>query len=48
MMANFSLEDEEIALPSPIVLGGSEVIEGEARMVVLCVGKNSRVGSFIY
>ena len=27
---------------SPIVVGGSRVIEGEGRMTVLCVGKYSR------
>ena len=33
---------------SPIVIGGSKVIEGEGRMTVLCVGKYSRVGVFTH
>lgn len=35
-------------MPSPIILGGSEVIKGDGRMVVLCVGRHSRVGHFVH
>ncbi len=31
---------------SPVVLGGSTVIEGEGRMMVFCVSKYSRKGEF--
>lgn len=34
-------------MPSPIVLNGSDVIDGEARILVLCVGRFSRLGYFI-
>jgi len=48
MGINFDIDDEEFKLPSPIILAGSEILSGEARMVVLCVGKFSKIGSFVY
>jgi hypothetical protein len=34
-------------MPSPIILGGSQIMEGDGRFVVLCVGKYSRIGNFV-
>ena len=30
--------------PSPVLLSGSKVIDGEGRMIVIAVGKNSKQG----
>jgi magnesium-transporting ATPase (P-type) len=48
MYEKYCMEDDEMMLPSPIVLGGSEVMSGEGKMIVLCVGKSSRIGDFVY
>ena len=32
--------------PSPVLLGGSKVLNGGGKMIVLCVGKCSRQGEF--